>query len=327
MSNSSLVNVNVPAHSNNYTVGRSGRKIEYIAIHHMAGILTAKQCGAIFQNGSRKASSNYGIGKDAEVGLYVDEANTSYCNSNWDSNCKSVTIETSNDICAGNWHVSDKVLEKLIKLVADIAKRNNLGKLVKGQNLVWHRMYAATTCPGDYLLSKMDYIAEQANKINGQDNSKSESTNKKSNEEIANEVIAGKWGNGDARKTALTNAGYDFSAIQSIVNEKMTGKATESKSSLKSVDEIAQEVIAGKWGNGQDRFNKLAAAGYDGNAVQNRVNEILGAKTISNKKSNEEIANEVIQGKWGNGADRKANLQAAGYDYNAIQAIVNKKLK
>lgn len=329
MSNSSLVNIRVPAHSNNYTVGRSGRKIEKIAIHHMAGILTAKQCGGIFQNGSRKASSNYGIGKDAEVGLYVDEANTSYCNSNWDSNCKSVTIETSNSSLGGDYPVSDIVLNKLIELVADIAKRNNLGKLVKGQNLVWHRMYAATTCPGDYLLSKMDYIADQANKINGQVTSAPETTNKKSNEEIANEVIAGKWGNGDARKTALTNAGYDFSVIQSIVNEKLTGKKAESKPKLKSVDEVAREVIAGQWGNGQDRFNKLAAAGYDGNAVQNRVNEILGAssKPASNKKSNETIANEVIAGKWGNGADRKNKLTAAGYDYNAIQKIVNNKLK
>lgn len=329
MSNSSLVNVKVPAHSNNYTIGRSGRKIEKIAIHHMAGILTAKQCGGIFQNGRRKASSNYGIGKDAEVGLYVDEANTSYCNSNWDSNCKSVTIETSNSSLGGDYPVSDIVLNKLIELVADIAKRNNLGKLVKGQNLVWHRMYAATTCPGDYLLSKMDYIADQANKINGQVTSAPETTNKKSNEEIANEVIAGKWGNGDARKTALTNAGYDFSVIQSIVNEKLTGKKAESKPKLKSVDEVAREVIAGQWGNGQDRFNKLAAAGYDGNAVQNRVNEILGAssKPASNKKSNETIANEVIAGKWGNGADRKNKLTAAGYDYNAIQKIVNNKLK
>lgn len=329
MSNSSLVNIKVPAHSNNYTIGRSGRKIEKIAIHHMAGILTAKQCGGIFQNGSRKASSNYGIGKDAEVGLYVDEENTSYCNSNWDSNCKSVTIETSNSSLGGDYPVSDPVLNKLIELVADIAKRNNLGKLVKGQNLVWHRMYAATTCPGDYLLSKMDYIAEQANKINGQSTSTPQTTSRKSNEEIANEVIAGKWGNGDARKTALTNAGYDFSAIQSIVNEKLTGKKTESKPKLKSVDEVAREVIAGQWGNGQDRFNKLAAAGYDGNAVQNRVNEILGAssKPVSNKKSNETIANEVIAGKWGNGADRKNKLIAAGYDYNAIQKIVNAKLK
>lgn len=329
MSNSSLVNIKVPAHSNNYTVGRSGRKIEKIAIHHMVGILTAKQCGGIFQNGSRKASSNYGIGKDADVGLYVDEANTSYCNSNWDSNCKSVTIETSNSSLGGDYPVSDAVLNKLIELVADIAKRNNLGKLVKGQNLVWHRMYAATTCPGNYLLSKMDYIAEQANKINGQATSAPETTNKKSNEEIANEVIAGKWGNGDARKTALTNAGYDFSVIQSIVNEKLTGKKAESKPKLKSIDEVAREVIAGQWGNGQDRFNKLAAAGYDGNAVQNRVNEILGvsSKPASNKKSNETIANEVIAGKWGNGADRKNKLTAAGYDYNAIQKIVNNKLK
>ena len=326
MGNSSLVSVNVPAHSNNYTVGRSGRKIEKIAIHHMAGILTAKQCGAIFQNGNRKASSNYGIGKDAEVGLYVDETNTSYCNSNWDSNCKSVTIETSNCEIGGDYPVSEAVLNKLIQLVADIAKRNNLGKLIKGKNVVWHRMYAATTCPGNYLLNKMDYIVEEANKINNQTNSTPETSNKKSNEEIANEVIAGKWGNGADRKTALINAGYDFSAIQEIVNQKLVGKTTESKPALKSVDEVAKEVIAGKWGNGQDRFNKLNAAGYDSNAVQNRVNEILGAKTTSNKKSNEEIANEVIKGLWGNGADRKNKLQAAGYDYNAIQKIVNAKL-
>lgn len=326
MGNSSLVSVNVPAHSNNYTVGRSGRNIEMIAIHHMAGILTAKQCGGIFQNGNRKASSNYGIGKDAEVGLYVDEANTSYCNSNWDSNCKSVTIETSNCEIGGDYPVSEAVLNKLIQLVADIAKRNNLGKLIKGKNVVWHRMYAATTCPGNYLLNKMDYIVEEANKINNQTNSTPETSNKKSNEEIAKEVIAGKWGNGQDRKTALTNAGYDFSAIQELVNQKLAGKKTESKPALKSVDEVAKEVIAGKWGNGQDRFNKLNAAGYDSNAVQNRVNEILGAKTTSNKKSNEEIANEVIKGLWGNGADRKNKLQAAGYDYNAIQKIVNAKL-
>lgn len=182
---------------------------------------------------------------------------------------------------------------------------------------------------GNYLLSKLDYIIEEANKINGQTTSVAETTSKKSNEEIANEIIAGQWGNGDARKTALTNAGYDYNAIQSIVNEKLTGKKTENKPKLKSVDEVAKEVIAGQWGNGQDRFNKLAAAGYDANAVQNRVNELLGAssKSTSNKKSNETIANEVIAGKWGNGADRKNKLTAAGYDYNAIQAIVNKKLQ
>lgn len=166
MSNSKYVNVVVPASPSNYTIGRSGRRIEKITIHHMAGRLTAEQCGRIFQNPNRKASSNYGVGYDGSVGLYVDECNTSWCDSNWDSNCKSVTIETSDN--DNSWYINDTTMGMLIKLVADIAKRNNLGKLVKGQNVTWHSMYANTTCPGDYLRSQMDYICEEANKINNE---------------------------------------------------------------------------------------------------------------------------------------------------------------
>ena len=163
MSNSSLATINIPA--THYSKGRSGRKIEMITIHHMAGVLSAKQCGSIFQ-GNRQASSHYGIGNGGEIAQYVDEANTAWANGHWDSNCKAVTIETSNSSTGGGWAVGDKALNSLIKLVADIAKRNNLGKLVKGKNVTWHRMYCATTCPGEYLLSKMDYIVEQANAIN-----------------------------------------------------------------------------------------------------------------------------------------------------------------
>ena len=92
----------------------------------------------------------------------------------------------------------------------------------------------------------------------------------------------------------------------------------------KSIDELAQEVINGAWENGDDRKNRLTQAGYDYNAIQNKVNEILN--NSSNKKSNEVIANEVIAGKWGNGNDRKTKLQNAGYDYDTIQNIVNQKL-
>jgi hypothetical protein len=166
MSNSSLVNVKVSAHSSNYSNGRSGRKIEMVTIHHMAGILSAEQCGKIFQKKGRNGSSHYGIGNDGKIGQYVDEKNTAWTNSNWDANCKAVTIEVSNSKTGGNWEVGDKALNSLIKLVADIGKRNNLGTLVKGKNVTWHRMYSKTTCPGDYLLSKMDYIISEANKIN-----------------------------------------------------------------------------------------------------------------------------------------------------------------
>ncbi|MGN1298231.1 MAG: N-acetylmuramoyl-L-alanine amidase [Clostridia bacterium] len=164
MSKSSLVNVNVPAYEGNYTKGRSGRKIEAITIHHMAGRLTAEQCGKIFQAVGRYGSSHYGIGYDGRIGQYVDEADTAWTNSNWDSNCKSVTIETSDN--DNSWYVNDTTLNSLIKLVADIAKRNNLGTLVTGKNLTWHSMFTNTSCPGDYLRSKMQYIADEANKIN-----------------------------------------------------------------------------------------------------------------------------------------------------------------
>ena len=164
MSKSSLVNVNVSTYEGNYTKGRSGRKIEAITIHHMAGRLTAEQCGKIFQQVGRYGSSHYGIGYDGRIGQYVDETDTAWTNSNWDSNCKSVTIETSDN--DNSWYVNDTTLNSLIKLVADIAKRNNLGTLVPGKNLTWHSMFTSTTCPGDYLRSKMQYIADEANKIN-----------------------------------------------------------------------------------------------------------------------------------------------------------------
>lgn len=98
---------------------------------------------------------------------------------------------------------------------------------------------------------------------------------------------------------------------------------------LKSIDEIAQEVIQGDWGNGSDRKVALTNAGYDFSEVQARVNELMSvsSSSTSNKKSNEEIANEVIAGKWGNGSERKTRLAEAGYDYNAIQKIVNRKLR
>lgn len=170
MGKSNLATISVPAYSGNYTKGRTnnGKKVSIseITIHHMAGVMTSIQCGAIWQKVGRRGSSHYGIGNDGAIANYVDESNTAWCNSNWLSNCRSVSIETSNNVIGGEWTVSDEALNSLIKLVADIAKRNNLGTLVVGQNLTWHSMYTATTCPGNYLRSKMQYIADEANKIN-----------------------------------------------------------------------------------------------------------------------------------------------------------------
>ena len=102
-------------------------------------------------------------------------------------------------------------------------------------------------------------------------------------------------------------------------------KKNEEPQTTKSIADLANEVIAGKYGVGEERKKALGSLYSE---VQAKVNEIiLGKKTTSTKKSNEEIANEVIAGKWDNGAKRKELLKEAGYDYNAVQKIVNAKMK
>jgi GH25 family lysozyme M1 (1,4-beta-N-acetylmuramidase) len=95
---------------------------------------------------------------------------------------------------------------------------------------------------------------------------------KRSNEDIATEVMRGAWGNGDDRKNRLTAAGYDYAAIQAIINGKYTRR---------SEDEIVSEVIAGKWGVGDDRRARLASQGYNYDSIQKKVNDRLNAPTTS----------------------------------------------
>lgn len=157
----------VPADKSNYTVGRAGNKIDHITVHHMAGIMSAGQCGGIFQRPGRGGSSNYGIGVGGEVACYVDEDNMAWCDGNRQSNRTTVSIETSNSSIGGDWPVSDASYNTLCKLVADIAKRNGLGTLVVGKNLFGHKDFAPTACPGPYLYSRLNDIANRANAING----------------------------------------------------------------------------------------------------------------------------------------------------------------
>ena len=104
-------------------------------------------------------------------------------------------------------------------------------------------------------------------------------------------------------------------------------KASRTSAPSKSINEVAKEVINGKWGNGSDRTNRLAAAGYDAKAVQNEVNRILKGNATTPSKSINEVAKEVINGKWGNGSDRTNRLAAAGYDAKAVQNEVNRILR
>jgi hypothetical protein len=166
MAHSSLTNVFIPASTNNYTKGRNS-KILKITPHHMAGNLSVEACGAMFQNPNRGGSSNYGIGNDGRVGLYVAEENRSWCSSNAANDHMAITIEVANSGGGPNWPVSDRALAKLVDLCADICRRYGIAKLnytgTANGNLTQHNMFSSTLCPGPYLQSKFGWIAEQVN--------------------------------------------------------------------------------------------------------------------------------------------------------------------
>ena len=322
------------AHSNNYQKGRNGQKICKFTPHIMAGILTGKQCAVnIFQKSTRYASANYCIGNDGDLVCNVYEEDRAYTSSSRSNDNQAITVEVSNCEYGGDWKISDKAWNTLVNLAVDVCTRYGFRLEYDGTpngSLTRHNMFANTACPGKYLQSRFQELADTVNaRLDGKVEPKpSAPSGNKSNEELANEVIAGKWGNGADRKARLEAAGYNYNAVQSIVNQKLSGGSSTPKPTLKSNETIAQEVINGAWGNGQDRKDRLTAAGYNYSAIQSIVNQKLGAGSApaSNRKSNETIANEVIRGDWGNGQDRKNRLTAAGYDYSAIQAIVNRKL-
>ena len=165
MANSKLVNYTKLSPNCNKPRNKA---ITKITIHHMAGNLSVESCGAEFAKPTRRASSNYGVGTDGRIGMYVEEKDRSWCSSNSDNDNRAVTIEVANCGGAPEWKVSDKALKATIELCVDICKRNGIKKLNftgdKNGNLTLHKYFKATDCPGKYLESKMPYIAEEVNK-------------------------------------------------------------------------------------------------------------------------------------------------------------------
>ena len=316
--------------------------IDRITIHHMAGNLSIETCANVF-SGSRQASSNYGVGSDGRVGLYVEEKDRAWTSGSPANDYRAVTIEVANDQIGGQWHVSDKALEATINLCVDICKRNGIAKLNytgnTSGNLTMHCWFQATACPGPYLKSKFAYIAEQVNARLGQANDTSKSS------DIVYTVVSGDTLSRIAAKYGTnykTLAAYNGIANPNIIhvgqkiripNNIQNKPKPESKPApapeKKSVDTIAKEVIRGSWGNGSERKQRLEAAGYNYSEVQSRVNAMLSGSSASQpaKKSIDEVARAVIRGDYGNGQARRAKLEAEGYNYSEVQSRVNQLLK
>lgn len=164
------------------------RTIDTITIHCMAGNLSVESCGELFARRSTGASSNYGVGSDGRIALYVDEADRSWASSDGENDNRAITIEVANNGGAPSWPVSDKAYSALIKLLVDICKRNGIHELrwkadktlvgkVDQQNMTAHRWFANKACPGDYLYSRFGDIANKVNaKLQGEAESEEEMT-------------------------------------------------------------------------------------------------------------------------------------------------------
>ena len=148
-------------------------KIDTITIHHMAGNLSVESCGEVFAPTSRKASSNYGIGSDGRIGMYVEEKDMSWATSNSANDNRAVTIEVANNNTK-TWSISNSAYKSLVALCVDICKRNGIAELkwkgdknlvgkVDQQNMTVHRWFSATLCPGDYLYNLHSQIAKDVN--------------------------------------------------------------------------------------------------------------------------------------------------------------------
>lgn len=145
--------------------------IRKITIHHMAGVMTAEQCGYVFSSTARQASSNYGIGVDGEIACYVEEENAAWTSSSYWNDNQAITMEVSNSYAGDPWPISDASWDSMIALCADICTRYGIEPSYTGDTsgtFTEHRMYAATGCPGQYIHERMQRIVEEVRKkMNG----------------------------------------------------------------------------------------------------------------------------------------------------------------
>ena len=263
--------------------GQRTHSIDRITPHCVVGQCSVETLGNIMYPTSRQASCNYGIGPDGRVGMYVEEKNRSWCSSSNANDQRAITIECASDTFHP-YAMNDKVYATLITLCTDICRRNGKKKLL------W---FADKNKSLNYIPAADEMVLTV-------------------HRWFANKSCPGDW---------LYSRLGDVAA--KVTANLSSTASTTTPSTSKTTEEVAKEVIAGKWGNGEDRKQRLTAAGYNYSLIQAKVNELMGAKTTVSSKSIDELAREVIQGKWGNGEERKNRLISAGYDYSAVQAKVN----
>lgn len=305
---------------------------DMVTIHHNGGRLSHDGVLSVWQ--TRPASAHFDVDAWGGVAQYVRINEYAWATGNTSGNQRSISIEMCNETGGPEWRVSDTTWRSAARLAGWLFARV-IGARPNSSNLVQHKYWSSTECAGPHMDRVWgDFIAVAQQAYDSFVGGGTPTTpppsggGGKSVSQLADEVIAGQWGNGDDRRARLQAAGYDYQAVQNEVNRKLGGGGSTPPPAGKSIDQLVDEVLRGEWGNDPDRRARLQAAGYDASAVQSAVNQRLsgGAPSGGPSQSVRELAAQVIRGEWGNGDERRRRLTNAGFNYDAVQAEVNRQL-
>jgi hypothetical protein len=296
--------------------GQRTHSIDRISPHCVVGQCTAEGLGDWFAKSSTQASSNYGIDRNGRVGLYVEEKNRSWCTSSNANDQRAITIECASGTTEP-YTMNNTVYETLIKLCTDICKRNGKKKLLwfadKDKSLNYtpksdemvitvHRWFANKSCPGNWLYARLgDVAARVTANLGGKD--------KTDDVKVDVKYPATPF----TVRVIINNLNYRSEPSMNGRVNGQTGIGTFTIMEVKNGWGRLKSGVGWIWLENPSycTIGKSVASG----------NKISGTKTV------DELAKEVIKGLWGNGADRKAKLTAAGYDYAKVQNRVNELLK
>lgn len=322
----------------------SQMKPKGITIHNTANVASARNEAANVYNNNTKRGKN-----GSAVHLFIDEKDTYLVvpfeihgwhssDGNGFGNRSTISIEIchSLDYSTTKYERSES---RAAVLTAQLMKEFDIPlSMVKrhydyspGKKRCPHRMFEGKPNTWEQYLA----MVKEAGKGVGKPILPSTPNDTLTIDEVAEKVIRGDYGNGDARRANIEKAGYNYSAVQDLVNKKLGAPASKPKPKpvpvKKSDKEVALEIYkgVGGWGNGQARKDKLEKAGYNPSTVQGLVNDMFGQSKPKPKKTASQVANEIYRGTggWGNNPGRKQKLEAAGYNYSEVQKIVNNLLK
>ena len=301
--------------SDHMTRGRS-RAIDRIVVHFTATLASARNNATYFaRNEGQGASAHYFV-DDVTPEIYqsVAEGDTAWHAGDWQMNCRAIGIEV---VSAGEDFSATEV-EKLGWLVRKLMAKYGIG----ASGVIRHYDVTGKLCPAPYVAASKWAALKAAITGGVVSGGTTPAAPGGTVVELARRVIAGEFGNGDARRAAL---GSRYDEVQAEVNRILAGGSSSAPAqpAAPDIEALAQAVIRGDYGNGDDR---RAALGSTYDAVQARVNEILGAGGSDGGSGGADIdalARAVIRGEYGNGKERRLRL---GSLYDAVQARVNEIL-